>query len=89
MQQICPAPVSKSSKTPSDRLLHVLSIITILMTVPQVLSIWLNREAAGVSVIAWGAYLVSACAWLIHGIRQRDPAITLPVSAGSYWMRRS
>lgn len=24
---------------------------------------------------AWSTHLVSACVWLVHGIRQRDPAI--------------
>lgn len=70
-----PVPVPKSSKDPFNRLLYVLSVITILMTIPQVLSIWLHRAAEGVSVISWGTYLVGACVWLVHGIRQRDPAI--------------
>src|SRR2546425_12829289 len=71
-----PGAVPKSSTTTTfDRLLWVLSIITIVMTIPQVLSIWLNRTAEGVSVISWGTYLVAACVWLVHGIRQRDPAI--------------
>lgn len=70
-----PGPFPKSSTTRFDRLLYALSVITILMTVPQVFSIWLHRTAEGVSVSTWGTYLVSACVWLVHGIRQRDPAI--------------
>ena len=70
-----PAPVPNNSETRFERLLYAMSIITILMTVPQVLSIWLNRTADGVSVLSWGTYLVSACVWLIHGLRKRDPTI--------------
>jgi uncharacterized protein with PQ loop repeat len=66
---------SKSSKTAFDRVLYALSFITILMTIPQVVSVWMNRSAEGVSIITWGTYLVSACVWLVHGLRQKDPTI--------------
>jgi uncharacterized protein with PQ loop repeat len=61
-----------------NRILYALSILTMVMTIPQVVSIWLNRSATGVSVLTWSTYLVSACVWLIHGIRRRDPNIYLP-----------
>ena len=72
-----PGPFRKSSSTRFDRLLNALSVITILMTLPQVLSIWVHHTAAGVSVGTWSTYLVSACLWLVHGIRERDPSIYL------------
>jgi uncharacterized protein with PQ loop repeat len=68
-------PVPTTSKTSFDRVLYAFSIITILMTIPQVLSVWMNRSAEGVSIITWGTYLVSACVWLVHGLKQRDPTI--------------
>ena len=61
-----PPPVSTTSKTSFDRVLYAFSIITILMTIPQVLSVW---------IITWSTYLVSACVWLVHGLKQRDPTI--------------
>jgi hypothetical protein len=30
------------------------------MTIPQVLTIWFGHQAAGVSLLSWSAYLVSA-----------------------------
>lgn len=71
------APIHTSSTTKFDRLLYALSIITILMTIPQAFSIWRDRTAEGVSVFTWGTYLVSACVWLVHGIRKHDPSIYL------------
>jgi uncharacterized protein with PQ loop repeat len=70
-----PAPAPSASKTSFDRVLYAFSIITILMTIPQILSIWRNRSAEGVSLITWTTYLVSACVWLVHGFKQRDPTI--------------
>ena len=59
------------------RLLAGMSIFTMLMTIPQVLTIWIGHQAAGVSIWTWTAYLVSAVLWLWHGIRKRDKNIYL------------
>lgn len=42
-----------------NRLLQSLSIFTMVMTVPQVLTIWVSHRAAGISMLSWGAYLGS------------------------------
>ena len=60
-----------------QRVLRASSVVTMLMTVPQVLTIWLNRNAGGVSLVSWVAYLFSACLWLVYGLRKRDPTIYL------------
>lgn len=59
------------------RVLRVVSVVTMLMTVPQVVSVWTSRGPSGVSVISWGTYLVVACLWLIYGIQRRDKTIYL------------
>jgi uncharacterized protein with PQ loop repeat len=78
-----PSPVLPSGHRPGfgnwrRRLLGSASIFTLVMTIPQVLNIWVGRRAAGVSVVSWSAYLVSALLWLWHRIRQRDRNIYLP-----------
>ena len=60
------------------RLLGSLSIFTMVMTVPQVLTIWVSHRAAGISMISWGAYLVSAAVWFWYGLLKRDKNIFLP-----------
>lgn len=60
------------------RLLGFMSVVTMLLTIPQVLTIWLRHEAAGVSVISWGAYFASAVLWFWYGVEQRDRNIYLP-----------
>jgi uncharacterized protein with PQ loop repeat len=55
-----------------------LSIFTMLMTIPQVLAIWVGRRAAGVSLLSWSAYLVSAVLWFWYGLRKHDQNIYLP-----------
>ena len=60
------------------RLLGSLSIFTMVMTVPQVLTIWISHRAAGISILSWGAYLLSASVWLWYGLQKRDKNIYLP-----------
>ena len=59
-------------------LLGALSVFTLLMTIPQVLAIWLSRSAAGVSLLSWGAYWISAAVWFVYGVQKRDRNIYLP-----------
>ena len=59
------------------RVLRVLSIFTMLMTVPQVVSVWSGPAPSGVSLVSWVAYLLAACLWLVYGIQKRDKTIYL------------
>ncbi|MEO7150219.1 MAG: hypothetical protein ABIX46_00695, partial [Burkholderiaceae bacterium] len=60
-----------------EKFLRALSVVTMLMTVPQVISIWWGGSASGVSLWSWGAYLFSACLWFVYGWRKRDKTIYL------------
>lgn len=73
-----PAVDGAQAKTLMSRLLGAMSIFTMLMTVPQILTIWVGHQAAGVSVVSWGAYLVSAVLWFWYGLGKRDKNIYLP-----------
>jgi uncharacterized protein with PQ loop repeat len=76
-----PHPVA-SSLPPGEKMMQKvlagLSIFTLAMTVPQIAAIWLSRQAAGVSLLSWGAYWISAFVWFWYGLRKRDPNIYLP-----------
>lgn len=52
-----------------------MSVVTMVMTVPQVLAIWVGHSAGGVSLASWLAYLAGACLWLAYGIEKRDRTI--------------
>ena len=60
---------------PLERILPVLSVFTMVMTVPQVWSVWVQGRTAGVSLLSWGAYLLSACLWFFYGLGKRDKTI--------------
>ena len=73
-----PVTETEQSKTVMSRLLGAMSVFTMLMTVPQVLTIWIGHQAAGVSVVSWSAYLLSAVLWFWYGLQQGDKNIYLP-----------
>src|SRR5262245_32832967 len=72
------AAVDSRSEAMLRRLMGGMSIFTLLMTIPQVLTIWIGQQAAGVSVLSWSAYLLSALLWFWFGIQKRDRNIYLP-----------
>jgi uncharacterized protein with PQ loop repeat len=59
------------------RLLGIMSLFTMVMTIPQVLTIWLGHQAAGVSLLSWSAYLISALLWFWYGVQKHAPNIYL------------
>lgn len=67
-----PAPVSGLEKV-----LRSLSVVTMLMTVPQVLAVWAGPHPGGVSLVSWVAYLVAAVLWFVYGLQKRDKTIYL------------
>jgi len=73
-----PAGFSSQSDIMLRRFLGGMSIFTLVMTVPQVWTIWIERQAAGVSILSWGAYLLSAVLWFWFGLKQGDKNIYLP-----------
>jgi hypothetical protein len=36
-----------------EKVLRLLSVVTMLLTVPQVLTIWLGQDGGGVSLVSW------------------------------------
>lgn len=60
-----------------ERILRGLSVFTMVMTAPQVATIWVGRDARNVSLLSWAAYLLSACLWFVYGMRKRDKTIYL------------
>jgi len=52
--------------------LRVLSVVTMLLALPQVLIHWIGREAVPASWMGWGAYLLGAGLWYVYGIHKSD-----------------
>ena len=80
---MAPVPVTHAGAAPDSetvlkRVLGGMSVFTMLMTVPQVWTIWVGHQAAGVSVVSWSAYFLSAVLWFWYGLQKKDKNIYLP-----------
>jgi uncharacterized protein with PQ loop repeat len=58
-----------------EKALPVLSIFTMVMTVPQIWSVWVRHQTSGVSLLSWGAYFLSAVLWTVYGLHKGDKKI--------------
>lgn len=61
--------------SPVAKILPFISIATMVMTLPQVWTVWVEGQVAGVSLLSWGTYLLGSCLWFVHGLALRDRTI--------------
>ena len=58
-----------------DKVILGVAVAGPIMTIPQLLKIWVEKNATGVSVISWAAYLVLSVFWLIYGVMHKEKPI--------------
>ncbi len=69
------AQAADAPASPVAKILPFVSIATMVMTLPQIWTVWVEGQVAGVSLLSWGTYLLGACLWFVHGLALRDKAI--------------
>ncbi len=67
----------KSNTKVVDRLTYAAAIIEPIITLPQAIQIFSNRNAQGVSITAWLGYELLQMIWLWYGIAHKDRIIIL------------
>lgn len=60
-----------------DKTVYLVAIFAPLMTIPQILAIWVNRNAQDVSLTTWILYTFAALFWLLYGIAHRNKPIII------------
>ena len=78
-----PYPHPNKWKRFMDKAIYVVGAFGLVMTLPQLMNIWVDQNAAGVSVVSWGAYLVCAIFWLAYGLLHRVKPI---IYTNSVWI---
>lgn len=61
-------PKHKRHANKFSKFIYAVVFIDIAMTLPQVLQIWLEKDASGVSAISWGAYTFTSGFWLAYAV---------------------
>lgn len=71
-QKLEPYPHPDKWKRLMDNLIYVVGIFGPVMTIPQLIKIWVEKNASGVSAISWAAYLIASLFWLAYGVMHRE-----------------
>tara|TARA_Y100000310_G_C20425599_1_gene688899 strand:- start:59 stop:382 length:324 start_codon:yes stop_codon:yes gene_type:complete len=70
-------PSKKGFKKLLDKIILGVAFIMPLMTLPQIYNIWILKDATGVSVMTWSAFLFFACIWLSYGIVHKEKPLII------------
>lgn len=75
---------SRKWKKSIDRFAYAGGVAAPILTIPQLLEIWIGQSAAGVSLFTWGSYLILSIYWTAYGIIHRyKPIIVMYASQAS------
>jgi len=67
-----------------DYLIYGVAILSPIMTMPQLMQIWVDKNVAGVSLLTWSSYTVFAAFWLIYGLVHKEkPIIVSNIFSGT------
>ena len=60
-----------------DKIIYIAAFAGPIMTIPQVIGIWVGKNSSGVSVISWISYAILSSIWLIYGIVHKEKPIII------------
>lgn len=60
-----------------DHAIYLVIFLGPVLTIPQLTEVWVARNAAGVSVISFSAYVILNVFWLTYGIAHREKPIVI------------
>ncbi len=66
-----------------DKLIYVVGIVGPTMAIPQLLEIWIKKNAASVSLLSWVGFLCVSIFWLTYGLMHKEKPIIL---SSSLWI---
>ncbi|HEY4488454.1 MAG TPA: PQ-loop repeat-containing protein [Candidatus Paceibacterota bacterium] len=72
-----PFPARSAWKRLLDRVIYAAGIIGPIMTIPQILKIYGEQNASGLSPISWGAWTLLNIPWILYGLAHRERPIII------------
>jgi len=55
-----------------DRAIYPIGALGPLLTIPQLLTVWIHKDTSGLSLVTWVSWVVIAFFWLAYGITHRE-----------------
>lgn len=63
-----------------DKFLLVVAVVGPLITLPQILKIYVGQNATGVSTLSWGLFALFNIPWIVYGVVHKDKPIIIGYS---------
>lgn len=73
--EIYPSP--DRTKNIMDKLIYMIIIVAPIMTIPQLMKIWVEKNASGLSIISWGTYALGSVLWLSYGFLHKEKPLII------------
>lgn len=64
-----------------DKFIYAVVILAPIVNIPQLLKVWIMKDAAGVSAFSWFFFSGFSLTWMIYGILHKDKHIAIMYSA--------
>ena len=64
-----------------DKLVYVVGILGPILTIPQIIKIWINQSAGDISIISWIAYFFGSMILLTYGVVHKEKPLIVMYSA--------
>ena len=59
-----------------DKIIYGVALFGPIVTIPQVVKIWINKDAPDISIFTWTGYFIFALVWISYGfIHDEKPII--------------
>jgi len=64
-----------------DKIVYLAGILMPIVTIPQVVTIWVHKNSAGVSLVSWTAYLIIALVFAAYGVIHKAKPLIIMYSS--------
>jgi uncharacterized protein with PQ loop repeat len=58
-----------------DELVYIFGIFSVVVYIPQLMKIWIDKSTSGVSVLSWIGLLMGTLFWFIYGLIHKEKPI--------------
>lgn len=60
-----------------DTIVYIISVLGPAMSFPQVIKIFILKDAGGISLITHASWLIFSCVWVVYGVAHKEKPIVI------------
>ena len=60
-----------------EKVSYIAVALGIIMTVPQIMTIWIEKKVDGVSIVTWVSYSLLTVFWIYYGVLHKEKPIII------------